>query len=133
MARQSILVVDDEVIWHRLLGRVLRESSYEVRAAATCAEGVKLAALHNPDCIILDFHLTDGDAVAVCSALKADKKTARIPVIIFSSDPAAEITAYSECKADYFLLKGPGAITDLPLVVERVLSPAIPRNLIVEI
>lgn len=132
MARQSVLVVDDEVIWHRLLGRVLGESGYDVRTAATCAEGIKLAGQHNPDCIVLDFHLTDGDAVSVCSALKADKKTAGIPVVVFSSDPEAEITAYAECKAAYFVLKGPRAITDLPVVVGSVLSPAVPRNLIVK-
>ena len=132
MARQSVLVVDDEVIWHRLLARLLRELGYDVYTAATCTEGIKLAELHVPDCIVLDFHLTDGDAVQVCAALRTDKRTAQIPVIVFSSDPAAEITAYAECKAAYFVLKGTTSITDLPSVIGSVLAPSVQRNLIAE-
>ena len=132
MARQSVLVVDDEIAWHRLLTRLLRGLEYDVYVAATCAEGIKLAELHNPDCIVLDFHLTDGDAVQVCSALKASDKTAQIPVVVFSSDPAAEITAYAECQAAYFVLKGATSMTDLPAVIGSILAPAAQRNLIKE-
>lgn len=132
MARQSVLVVDDEIAWHRLLTRLLRELEYDVYVAATCAEGIKLAELHNPDCIVLDFHLTDGDAVQVCAALKASDKTAQIPVVVFSSDPAAEIAAYAECRAAYFVLKGSNSMSVLPAVVESVLAPATRRNLIAE-
>lgn len=71
-------------------------------------------------------------AVQVCSALKANKKIAQIPVIVFSSNPAAEITAYAECKAAYFVLKGTTSITDLPSVIASVLAPGVQRNLIVE-
>lgn len=131
MTCQSILVIDDEECWGRLLARLLNEIGYHVHTAATCAEGVRLAKLHKPDCIILDFHLKDGDAVSVCSALKANESAAKIPVIIFSSDPAAEITAYAECKAAYFVLKGTRSITDLPVVIRSVLSPGVSRNLII--
>ena len=129
---QTILVIDDEVVWHRLLKNLLGGLGYTVYAAATCAEGVSLAELHKPDCIVLDFHLTDGDAVSVCQALKVSANSAKIPVIIFSSDPEAEITAYAECRAAYFILKGTRSITDLPIIIGNVLSPAIPRNLIIE-
>ena len=132
MARQSVLVIDDEVIWHRLLARLLRGLGYDVYTAATCAEGIRLAEAHKPDCVVLDFHLNDGDAVLVCSSLKANEQTAQIPVIVFSSDPAAEITAYAECKAAYFVLKGTTSMTDLPVVIGSVLAPTVKRNLIVE-
>ena len=123
MARRSILIIDDAVIWRRLLRRVLSGTGYAVYAAATCAAGLKSAELHKPDCIVLDFHLTDGDAVSVCSALKANKSLQKTPVIICSSDPEAEITAYAECKAAYFILKGTRLVIDLPRVIEGVLSP----------
>jgi CheY-like chemotaxis protein len=122
MSGQSILVIDDEIIWHRLLKRLLGGLGYDVYAAVTCADGVKLAELHKPDCILLDFHLTDGNAVSVCSALKANKNVRKAPVIVFSSDPEAEKTAYAECKAVYFLLKGTRLVTDLPIVIGSVLS-----------
>jgi CheY-like chemotaxis protein len=132
MAKQSILVIDDELIWHKLLKRLLEEMDYNVHTAATCAEGVRQAELHKPDCIILDFHLTDGDAVSVCAALKETKDGAKIPVIIFSSDPDAEITAYAECRAAYFVLKGGGSVTDLPVVIKSVLALTGHRELTIE-
>lgn len=124
MGRQSILIIDDDLIWHNLIGRFLAGTGYIVYGAATCADGVKQAALHKPDCIVLDFHLTDGDAVTVCSALRSDDTTKKIPVIIFSSDPAAEITAYAQCRADNFLLKGEGSLNKLPAAIKRILRPA---------
>ncbi|MDA8326176.1 MAG: response regulator [Nitrospiraceae bacterium] len=132
MAKQSILVIDDDLIWHKLLKRLFEELGYNVHTAATCADGVRQAEQHKPDCIILDFHLTDGDAVSVCAALKKSKDSAKIPVIIFSSDPCAEITAYAECRAAYFVLKGGSSVTDLPMVIKSVLALTEQRNLIIE-
>lgn len=123
MAQRSILIIDDEIIWHKLLRRLFNGAGYDVHTAATCADGIRLAELHKPDCILLDFHLTDGDAVSVCSALRADKKIKHPPVIIFSSDPEAEITAYADCKAAFFVLKGTKSVTDLPMIINSVLSP----------
>lgn len=124
MEKRSILIIDDDLIWHNLIGRFLSGTGYKVYTAATCAAGIKQAALHKPDCIVLDFHLTDGDAITVCSALKSDDATKNIPVIIFSSDPAAEITAYAQCRADNFLLKGEGSLDKLPAAIKRILHPA---------
>ena len=123
MEKRSILVIDDDLIWHKLIDRFLAGTGYKIYTAVTCADGIKLAALHKPDCIILDFHLTDGDAVCVCSAIKADEDLKKIPVIIFSSDPSAEITAYTQCQASYFLLKGVTALAYLPAAIAEILSP----------
>lgn len=132
MAKQSILVIDDEPIWHKLLKKLFEEMGYTVLTADTCADGVRQAEQHKPDCIILDFHLKDGDAVSVCSALKASPACSKIPVIIFSSDPDAEITAYAECRAAHFILKGGGLVTDLPVVIKSVLALTGHRELIIE-
>lgn len=124
MEKLSILIIDDDLIWHNLIRRFLAGTGYEVYTAATCADGIKQAALLKPDCIILDFHLTDGDAVCVCSALKSDDTTKKIPVIIFSSNPAAEIIAYTQCRAASFLLKGTTALETLPAAIAKILHPA---------
>ena len=124
MTEQSILVIDDEITWHKLIKRLLAGIGYKVYTAATCAEGVKLAEIHKPDCIILDFHLTDGDAVSVCSAIKSNENIKKTPIIIFSSDLDAETTAYAQCQADNFILKGPEALEKLPAAIGRILRPA---------
>lgn len=121
--RRTILIIDDEVIWLRLLKRLLSGAGCAVYTAAACAEGVRLAELYRPDCVLLNFHLSDGNAVSVCSALKANKETKTLPVIIYSSDPGVEMAAYAECRAACFILKAPGSVTKLPGVIENVLSP----------
>lgn len=120
VAKQKILVIDDDPYWHRLLGRIF--AGYEVFSAVSCAEGVDKAAFHRPDCILLDFHLNDGDAVLVCSELRKNEAVKGIPVIVVSSDPAAEIIAYAECRARCFILKGTRSFLTLPDIVAEVLA-----------
>ena len=125
MAQKKILVIDDDLFWHRLLKRLFDDTDYDVHTAASCEDGVRQAEEHKPDCILLDFHLKDGDAVDVCTALKNGAERPRFPVIVVSSDPTAEITAYAECKADYFVLKGSQTMAELPRIVSEVLSNAV--------
>lgn len=120
MAKRKVLVIDDDLFWHRLLKRVFGQD-YDVQGAGSCEEGVKLVERENPDCILLDFHLKDGDAVSVCSELRKNGKKLAAPVIVVSSDPGAEITAYAECRAAYFILKGSQAMVELPKIVEKLL------------
>lgn len=123
MAQRSLLVIDDDKTWRTLIVRFLGGAAYKIYTAATCAEGVRLAKLHKPDCVLLDFHLTDGDAVSVCAALRANKDIKTTPVIIVSSDPEAEIAAYGECRAAGFLLKGSEPLKKLTGIVEKILRP----------
>lgn len=122
MTSRSILVVDDQSSWLKFMRRLLTGCGYEVNTARTCADGIRLGAQLKPDCILLDFHLTDGDAVSVCAALNACEITRRIPVIVISGDPAAETAAYAECRAAVFLEKGTGCVQTIPAAIERILS-----------
>lgn len=121
MARK-ILVIDDDLFWHKLLKKLLSEADYDFHSAASCEDGLRQAEKHKPDCILLDFHLGDGDAVDVCTALKNGAERPKFPVIVVSSDPTAEITAYAECKADYFVLKGSRTMLELPRILSKILG-----------
>jgi len=118
-AFRKILVIDDELIWHRLLKRLF--AGYDVQAAGSCSAGVSMVEKFKPDCILLDFHLNDGDAVSVCSALRKNGKKFDVPVVVVSSDPGAEITAYAECRAAYFVLKGSQTMLELATIVDKLL------------
>lgn len=122
--RKKILVIDDEVIWHGLIKRLLCPLDYDVYAAGSCAEGIRLAGQVRPDCILLDFHLQDGDAGCVCEAIHGNAALCKIPILIFSSDPVAEVEAYSTCRAYRFLYKGTDIMAGLCKAIEEVLSPA---------
>ncbi len=122
MAKLKILIIDDDLFRHKLLKRLFVDFEYEIQTAASCADGVKMAAQCKPDCILLDFHLGDGDAVSVCAALRENGEINGARIVVVSSDPGAELTAYAECRADYFVLKGSHVMLELPLIVEKVLA-----------
>lgn len=123
MAQKTVLIIEDDTGWYNLLRQVLDAAGYIVYIAANCADGVKLAELYKPDCILSDFHLPDGDAVCICSAIKANKNLKRIPIIIFSSNPCVENIAYEQCRANTFLAKGLPALEALPVIIEKLLRP----------
>ena len=48
--------------------------------------GIELAREHQPDLILLDLHLPDISGEEVLKRLRADERTAKIPVIVISAD-----------------------------------------------
>ncbi|OGS09098.1 MAG: hypothetical protein A2270_08480 [Elusimicrobia bacterium RIFOXYA12_FULL_51_18] len=106
MNRSAVLVIDDNECWRHLLTKLLDVTKYNVYSAATCAAGISMAEVHRPDCIVVDFHLTDGNSVDVCMRVRSHSDIKNTPIVILSSDPDAEVRADSECRADKFILKG---------------------------
>jgi len=106
MNQAAILIIDDDECWRHLLVKLLRISKYNVYSAATCAAGINMAEVHRPDCIVVDFHLPDGNAADVCMRVRSHNDIKNTPIVILSSDPDAEVSAYRECRADKFILKG---------------------------
>jgi CheY-like chemotaxis protein len=81
MVRQQILIVDDYAGARYYRSRVLSEAGYEVFEASTGEQGLELATALTPALILLDVNLPDMTGIEVCEKLKANPKTAQIPVI----------------------------------------------------
>lgn len=77
----KVLVVDDEPQIRRALRAGLERSSYEVIMAASGEEGLDLAALHNPDLVILDLAMPGTDGYEVCRQLR---EWSNKPIIVLS-------------------------------------------------
>ncbi|HAN03959.1 MAG TPA: hypothetical protein DCQ25_01630 [Elusimicrobia bacterium] len=122
MEQKAVLVIEDSPAWQELHKRVMRAAGFSVHVSGTCTDGVRLAGLLRPDCIILDFHLPDGDAGSVCAELRQCETTKDIPVILFSSDPDAEIEAAASCGGASFMLKGWEQLSQLPTTIDRLLG-----------
>ena len=123
MPQSAVLVIDDEQMWRNLLVRLLSAADYKVYTAATCADGIRMAGLHKPDCILLDFHLGDGNAADVCLSIRSSENIKKTPIIIFSSDPDAAISSYTQCRADKFIPKG-FPLPKLLIVIKGILRSA---------
>jgi CheY-like chemotaxis protein len=81
---KTVLVIDDDAEARDLLKRFLEKEGYDVTAAVSGEEGLRLAKELRPAAITLDVMMPRMDGWAVIKALKGDPETAHIPVIIVS-------------------------------------------------
>jgi PAS domain S-box-containing protein len=83
--------------------------------------GVELAREHLPDLVLLDLHLPDIPGEEVLRRLRADARTAAIPVIVVSADATAgSLERLRQAGADAYLTK-PLDVDEFLAVVERFL------------
>ncbi len=82
--RARILIVDDEADNRRVYGDLLSAEGYAVRRAATAGAAFALAVESPPDLVLSDVSMPGEDGFSLLSRLRAEKKTANVPVILMS-------------------------------------------------
>ncbi|MBL0268279.1 MAG: response regulator [Chitinophagaceae bacterium] len=103
MNNAAILIIDDEVQMRRLLEITLESNSFIVESAETARDGLRIAANHPPDLIILDLGLPDETGHSV---LKKLREWYTKPVIILSVQSNEEdIVAALDNGANDYLVK----------------------------
>jgi two-component system, cell cycle response regulator DivK len=85
MAGERVLVVEDNEKSMKLFRDVLQATGYRTVEATTGAEAVELAAEHGPDLVLMDIQLPDLDGAEALSRLRADARTASIPVLALTA------------------------------------------------
>lgn len=80
----TVLVVDDTEVNVDILMNALGES-YDVSVAMDGREAIETVAEEAPDLILLDIMMPEMDGYEVCRRLKADERTAKIPVIFLTA------------------------------------------------
>jgi two-component system, cell cycle response regulator DivK len=89
-----VLIVDDDTRNLTLARDVLLAAGYRTLVAETGNEAVALAAEHLPDVILMDLRLPDMDGTDAARILRAEARTAAIPVVLLSSISLEEDTAW---------------------------------------
>lgn len=87
-----ILVVDDQPTIVDLLSTVLTEQGFAVDTAGTAAQAVAKAAERQPDLVLLDVMLPDGDGMDVCRRLRAEASGAEV-VFLTARDARDDLVA----------------------------------------
>ena len=82
-----ILIVDDNERNRKLARDVLRAARFRTLEAATAAEGIALASEHLPDVVLMDLRLPDADGTDAVRTLRAEPRTARIPIVAVTALP----------------------------------------------
>jgi two-component system cell cycle response regulator DivK len=85
VARELVLIVDDNEKNVKLARDVLRFAGFRTLEARSGEDGISLAAEHLPDVILMDIRLPDMYGTAAARKLKDDSRTERIPVVALTS------------------------------------------------
>jgi CheY-like chemotaxis protein len=80
-----ILLVEDNALNRDMLARRLARRGFAVVLAKDGAEGMALAASEQPDLILMDMSLPVLDGWEVARRLRADPKTAALPIIALTA------------------------------------------------
>ena len=80
-----ILVVEDNGKNMKLFRDVLLAKGYRTLEATSGEEAVALAVAHSPDLVLMDIQLPDIDGVAALGRLRADVRTASLPVLALTA------------------------------------------------
>jgi two-component system, OmpR family, KDP operon response regulator KdpE len=77
-----VLVVEDEPQMRKFIRASLVSHGYRVLEAERAAEAVMMLTSHNPDLVLLDLGLPDGDGIELTMQLR---EWSRVPIIVISA------------------------------------------------
>ncbi|OGF44183.1 MAG: DNA-binding response regulator [Candidatus Firestonebacteria bacterium RIFOXYC2_FULL_39_67] len=106
MAKEKILIVDDEKDIVELVKYHVEKSGYKALTAGSGGEALDIAAKQQPALIVLDIMLPGFDGYEVCRILKRNENTKNIPIIMLTAKAAEEDTVTGlKAGADDYLSK----------------------------
>ena len=103
----KILIVDDEADSRRLLRDILESNDFRVIVAERAEQAMTAATDQRPDLVLTDVVLPAMNGLMLCRRLKADRRTASMPVVLMSAMRRGEIEQAEglEIGADDYLVK----------------------------
>jgi len=84
MSKGRILVADDNPVVHAVVKEAAEARGYQVISVTTGVGAIATAITARPDLVVLDIQFPDADGRDVLAQLKADPRTAHIPVLVWS-------------------------------------------------
>ncbi|MDR0793867.1 MAG: response regulator transcription factor [Chitinophagaceae bacterium] len=100
MNKSTILVIDDEPQTRKQLEIILESNEYKVVQAASSGLGIKLAANHRPELILLDIDLPDKDGHQTLAELRTWYSNAIIILSVMNSEEDI-VKAFDNGATDY--------------------------------
>jgi threonine synthase len=95
---KRVAIVDDHPHVRMLIRRILQsQGNYTIFEAEDGKSAIQLIQKEIPDLLIMDLMMPDTDGFSVLNAIKADPKTAHVPVIVVT---AKELTAQEKSRLD---------------------------------
>lgn len=106
IADKTILIVDDHPANLRLMCTLVELSGYKTETAQSAMAAQVSIRQNPPDMILLDIKMPEVDGYTLCEMLKADPKTAHIPVLFVTAlGEQVDFVRISACGALGYLAK----------------------------
>ena len=122
MSNGLILVIDDELDTLEFIQVVFSKRGYEVLGTPHTRDGLRLARERLPAIILIDLMLPDINGFEACRQLRADERTAQVPLVVLSArSSTADRTEAIAAGADRYLVK-PVTIKVLAGTIEELLK-----------
>ena len=86
MARNTILIVEDDQVVRRAMEAILSAAGHRVRTADTCSSGLALALEELPELLVLDISLPDGTGWSLLESIHNARPHENFKVIVASSN-----------------------------------------------
>jgi len=119
---KTALIVEDEAPIGDLMAQILRLRGFEPTVLREGRPTVEWVREHRPDVVLLDLMLPDRSGFEICEALKLDRETNLIPVIMVTAmDRHKDVVQGLKVGANYYLTK-PFTIEHLYEAIDQVLA-----------
>jgi CheY-like chemotaxis protein len=104
--RPLVLIVEDQPDLRQLYAQELAIGGFDVIEAGNGAEAITHTSASSPDVVLMDLSLPVLDGWEATRRLKADERTAHIPVVALTAhDGAGELQRATSAGVDWFVPK----------------------------
>ena len=124
----KILIIDDEEQLRKLLARIIGLEGYEVAEAADCAEGLRMLRRCEPDVVLCDVKLPDGNGVEMVGRIKQAMPSAEVILLTAYGNIPDGVQAIKNGAFDY-ITKGDDNNKILPLLSRATEKAQMQRRL----
>ena len=117
-------IVEDDENTREVFRTILEHAGHRVVEASNGEEGLSMVRANRPDLILLDLGLPGLDGRAVAEALKADPRTASVPIIVVTAATGGDTRSWALHTGCNAILEKPVPLRLLTATVERWVHPA---------
>ncbi|MFU8818728.1 MAG: response regulator [Desulfurivibrio sp.] len=82
---KTILIVDDSTMIRRIVSQLVQQLGYRAVVAENGRRGWEIALEIIPDMVIMDIEMPEMDGIEATRLIKADTRTAAVPVVFFTA------------------------------------------------
>ncbi|WP_147638607.1 sigma-54-dependent transcriptional regulator [Alistipes sp.] len=124
----KVLIIDDEEQLRRLLARIIGLEGYDVAEASDCASGLKILSRYEPDVVLCDVKLPDGNGVEMVGRIKQTAPAAEVILLTAYGNIPDGVQAIKNGAFDY-ITKGDDNNKILPLLSRAAEKAEMQRRL----